>query len=54
MLENLLKDEEKYIVSLIKGIKQEEIANEPSVADLLTGILNGHEKKAWIIRAHLQ
>lgn len=53
MLETLLKDEEQYLMNVRQVLQQEAIANDDSVSDLLTTILVAHEKKAWMIRVHL-
>ena len=53
MLEELLDDHEKIIVQLRKFIKNADDVEDAGTADFLTGILQDHESKSWILRKYL-
>ncbi|VXC28741.1 DNA starvation/stationary phase protection protein [Flavobacterium sp. 9AF] len=53
MLEELLDDHEKIIVQLRKFIENAEDVKDAGTADFLTGILQDHESKSWILRKYL-
>ena len=53
-LKNLLDDHETICQRLHKEIpKFQDDYNDPSSTDFITGILNQHEKMAWMLRAYL-
>lgn len=55
MLKNLLRDHEAVIVQLRKDIDRcADELNDQGTADLLTGIMEKHEKQAWMLRSHLE
>jgi starvation-inducible DNA-binding protein len=55
MIRNLLHDHESVIVQLRKDIDRcADELNDQGTADLLTGIMEKHEKQAWMLRAHLE
>jgi starvation-inducible DNA-binding protein len=54
MLKNLLADHESIIRSLRKSVDDiTEKLGDAGTADFLTGLMEGHEKKAWMLRASL-
>lgn len=54
MLRNLLHDHENIIQSLREDIdKADDQWNAVDAADFLTGLLEKHNKMAWMLRAHL-
>lgn len=54
MLAALLSDHESVIRSLREGIESVGKAGDAGTNDFLTGILEAHEKTAWMLRAHLE
>lgn len=55
MIANLLADHETIIRSLREDLKKaDEDYNDAGTSDFLTGIIEQHEKMAWMLRAHLQ
>ena len=55
MLENLLADHETIIKGLRSDIdKCDDDLEDTGTADFLTGLMEDHEKLAWMIRAHLE
>ena len=55
MLENLLADHETIIKGLRQNIdKCDDDLEDTGTADFLTGLMEDHEKLAWMIRAHLE
>lgn len=55
MLENLLADHETIIKGLREDIdKCDDDFHDTGTADFLTGLMEDHEKLAWMIRSHLE
>ena len=55
MLQNLLDDHETIIRQLRKDIETvDEKYNDAGTSDFLTGIMETHEKIAWMLRSYLQ
>lgn len=54
MMENLLKDQETIIRQLREDISTLEEVQDVGSADFLTGLLQAHEKTAWMMRSYLQ
>lgn len=55
MLENLLADHETIIKGLREDIdKCDDDYEDTGTADFLTGLMEDHEKLAWMLRAHLE
>jgi starvation-inducible DNA-binding protein len=55
MIRNLLRDHETVIAQLRKDIDRcADEHKDQGTADLLTGIMEKHEKQAWMLRAHLE
>ena len=55
MLATLLSDHEKVIRQLREDIKAcEETYDDQGTMDFLTGLMEDHEKMAWMLRAHLE
>jgi len=55
MLATLLADHEKVIRQLREDIKAcEETYDDQGTMDFLTGLMEDHEKMAWMLRAHLE
>lgn len=54
MVAALLADHEALARTLRADIEVAEGANDPGTADFLTGLLEGHEKTAWMLRATRQ
>ncbi len=52
MLAKLVKDHEAVIVKLRKGVNLCEEYEDMGTSDFLTGLLQEHEKMAWMLRAH--
>lgn len=52
MLAKLVKDHEAVIVKLRKGVDLCEEYEDMGTSDFLTGLLQEHEKMAWMLRAH--
>lgn len=54
MVSNLLQDHEALICALRQDIKKiEEQCDDVSTSDFLTGIMEDHEKMAWMLRAFI-
>ena len=54
MLQNILVDQELLIQVLRRNITEiEQKYNDAGTMDFLTGIMEMHEKMAWMIRAHI-
>ena len=53
MLTELLADHETIIGVLRKDIKKSESLSDVGTTDFLTGLLQQHEKTAWILRRYL-
>lgn len=53
MIAALLSDHESVIRSLREAIEIAGGAGDAGTNDFLTGLLEDHEKKAWMLRAHL-
>jgi starvation-inducible DNA-binding protein len=55
MIRNLTEDHETIIKQLRKDLeKADENFHDAGTNDFLTGLLEQHEKMAWMLRAHLQ
>ena len=55
MISTLLADHEKLIRQLREDIKAcEETYDDQGSMDFLTGLMEDHEKMAWMLRAHLE
>jgi len=54
MIAALLSDHEALIRGLREAIRVAERAGDAGTEDFLTGVLEAHEKKAWMLRAHLE
>lgn len=55
MITNLLRDHETIIKGLRKDIsKCDDDYDDAGTADFLTGLMEDHEKLAWMLRAHLE
>jgi starvation-inducible DNA-binding protein len=54
MLKSLLGDHEAVCRSLRTDIEAAEGHHDPATADFLTGLLEQHEKTAWMLRASLE
>lgn len=54
MLESLLQGHEYMVRSLRKDVDECEKARDMGTMDFLTGLLERHEKTAWMLRAHLE
>ncbi|MVZ62183.1 Dps family protein [Sphingobacterium humi] len=52
-IKELLSDFESLIISLREDIKLAENHEDAGTEDFLVGILEKHEKTAWMLRAHL-
>lgn len=50
----LLNDYESLIISLREDIKLAEEHNDAGTEDFLVGLLEKHEKTAWMLRSHLR
>ena len=54
MLQNILADHEMIIQVLRHNVEEaDKKYNDMGTADFLTGLMEGHEKMAWMIRSHL-
>lgn len=54
MIENLLQDHESVIQFLRRDLeKVQNDYHDVGTADFLTGLMEAHEKTAWMLRAHL-
>ncbi len=54
MIAALLSDHEAVIRALREDIEAAVKAGDEGSADFLTGLLESHEKTAWMLRAHLE
>ncbi len=54
MVANLLADHELVIRQLRADIETADRLGDMGTNDFLTGLLEGHEKTAWFLRAHLE
>jgi len=54
MVENLVADHEQIIRDLRQDIDVCEELNDQGTMDFLTGLMEEHEKMAWMLRAHLE
>lgn len=54
MLTELLADHESVIRSLRDDIETAAAAGDAGTNDFLVGVLEAHEKTAWMLRAHLE
>jgi len=54
MLENLLNDHETIIRQLRKDLETCEQLGDAGTTDFLTGIMEEHEKMAWMLRSFLE
>ena len=54
MLTSLLFDHETLVRQLRKDVETAAKNEDPATADFLTGLLEGHEKTAWMLRATLE
>ena len=54
MLENLLNDHETIIRQLRKDLETCEQLGDAGTTDFLTGIMEKHEKMAWMLRSFLE
>ena len=53
LTEELTSDFESVVMILRQGIQLAESAGDTGTEDFLTGLLEQHEKTAWMLRAHL-
>jgi len=53
-IKNLLLDHESIIINLRRDIIVAEEKNDAGTADFLTGMMEHHEKMAWMLRAYLK
>jgi starvation-inducible DNA-binding protein len=55
MLRSLLADHEAMAQQMRKDVDRcDEELNDQGTADFLTGLMEMHEKQAWMLRAHLE
>lgn len=55
MIRSLLSDHEDVIKKLRKDLRAcDEKYNDMGTSDFLTGLMESHEKMAWMLRAHLE
>jgi starvation-inducible DNA-binding protein len=54
MLRNLLADHEAMVQQLRKDVDRCDELNDQGTTDFLTGLMEMHEKQAWMLRAHLE
>ncbi len=54
MIAALLSDHETVIRALREAIEVADSAGDAGTNDFLTGLLEDHEKTAWMLRAHLE
>ncbi len=54
MLQNLLADNEFIIQVLRQNVEDTIKYNDAGTSDFLTGLMEAHEKAAWMLRAHLK
>jgi starvation-inducible DNA-binding protein len=53
MLQNILKDHESIIRRIRGDIKITQKMNDEGTTDFLIGLMERHEKMAWMVRSHL-
>lgn len=53
LIEELTSDFESVVMILRQGIKLAESAEDTGTEDFLTGLMEQHEKTAWMLRSHL-
>lgn len=53
-IKEILNDYESLIISLREDIKKAEKHEDAGTEDFLVGILEKHEKTAWMLRSHLK
>lgn len=53
-IKTLLADHESIIMHIRENIEWIEEANDVGTADFLIAVMQGHEKQAWMLRAHLK
>lgn len=55
MIRNLVADHETVIAALRKAVEElDEHVDDQGTADFVTGLMEAHEKTAWMLRAHLE
>jgi starvation-inducible DNA-binding protein len=54
MVQALLSDHEAVIRALRQDLETSDKAGDEGTTDFLTGLLEQHEKMAWMLRAHLE
>jgi len=54
MIQALLSDHEAVVRTLREEIETVQKSGDEGTTDFLTGLLEGHEKMAWMLRAHLE
>lgn len=54
MIANLVNDYEQIIRNLREDVQACDQANDPGTADFLTGVMEKHEKTAWMLRSFLE
>jgi starvation-inducible DNA-binding protein len=54
MLHQLLADHEAVTRNLREAVARCEDSGDAGTADMLTGLMEDHEKTAWMLRAHLE
>ena len=54
MIKDLLNDHETIIRELREGIEEAENNSDSSNADFMTGVMEEHEKIAWMLRSMLE
>jgi len=55
MVKNLLSDHESIIEGLRDAVEElDEHVDDQGTADFVTGLMEAHEKTAWMLRAHLE
>lgn len=53
MIANLLADHEQVVRELRKDVDEASRLGDAGTGDFLTGLMEEHEKTAWMLRAHL-
>jgi starvation-inducible DNA-binding protein len=55
MLKNLVSDHEEVISALRKAVEElSDHVDDQGTADFVTGLMEAHEKTAWMLRSHLE
>lgn len=54
MIQALLSDHEAVVRTLREELETVQKSGDEGTTDFLTGLLEGHEKMAWMLRAHLE